>query len=98
MKIEKIKIRTGSHYLNKKALSEINDILLSKKNPLFKKFNTEDFYLDDCDEFISIVKSSYYVKDITEKQFIKFIDFIKKYVTSDGDKLHLFFGSLIAKI
>jgi len=90
-----IEILTGSHEKNgehnKKQFSKINDLLLSKKNPLFQKFSYEHFYLDDCDGFISIVKSSYVVKDLSSLQFDKLKSYLKKFVKMEG---FLFVGCL----
>jgi len=90
-----IEILTGSHEKNgehnKKQFSKINDLLLSKKNPLCKKFNCEDFYLDHCEGFISIVKSSSVVKDLSSLQFDKLKSYLKKHIKMDG---FLFVGSL----
>ncbi len=93
-----IEIKTSSHWRNKEhndsQFDDINDLLLSKKNPLYNKFNEEQYYLDDCNGFISIVKSSYYHKDLTDKQLIKLKQYLKKYVEYEG---FLFVGSAILK-
>jgi len=90
-----IEILTGSHFKNeehnKKQFTKINDLLLSKKNPLFQKFSQELFFLDDCDGFISIVKSSSVVKDLSYLQFNKLKSYLKKFVKMEG---FLFVGSL----
>tara|TARA_R110000868_G_scaffold58371_3_gene180253 strand:+ start:2767 stop:3057 length:291 start_codon:yes stop_codon:yes gene_type:complete len=90
-----IEILTGSHFTNEKhnkeQFSKINDLLLNKKNPLYKKFNQELFFLDDCDELISIVKSSGTVKDLSSLQFDKLKSYLKKFVKMEG---FLFVGSL----
>ena len=91
----KIEILTGSHCcnseFNKEQFDKINDLLLSRENPLFNKFNKEQFYLDDCDGFISIVKSSNTVKDLSSLQFDKLRSYLKKFIKMDG---LLFIGSL----
>tara|TARA_R110001606_G_C14892706_1_gene592918 strand:+ start:177 stop:476 length:300 start_codon:yes stop_codon:yes gene_type:complete len=80
----KLEILTGSHFSNKKhnlnLSEEINDILLSKKNPLSKKFNEEQLFLDDTDGFISVVKSSYIFKEMTNKQVIKLKEYLLQYI------------------
>lgn len=91
-----IEILTGSHWRNsehnKEQFDKINDLLLDKKNPLFKKFNEGQYSLDDCDGFIGIRKTSYLDKDLTEKQLIKLKQYLKKYIKYEG---FLYVGSSI---
>ena len=95
-----IEILTGSCTSNRRhnleQFSKINDLLLSKNNPLYKKFNEEHFYLDDCDGFISIVKSSYHFKDLSSIQFNKLKSYLEEFIKLDGGGF-LFVGSLCEK-
>jgi hypothetical protein len=94
-----IEILTGSHASNTshnlEQFSKINNLLLNKDNPLYKKFNEENFYLDDCNGLISIIKSSYYFKELTEKQFDELKNYLKKFIKLDDG--FLFVGSLCEK-
>lgn len=93
-----IEIKTGSHYTNKKHNEEqfdkINNLLSSKKNPLYNIFDREQYYLDDCDGLISIIKSSYLNKDLTDKQLMKLKEYLKKHVQYEG---FLYVGSAILR-
>lgn len=90
---KKIEILTGSHYsneeYNKKQFKKINELLLNEKNPLYKKFNQEEFYLDDCDGLISIVKSSHYFKELTQKQFFKLKTYLLKHIKLSNGFLYV---------
>ena len=83
----KIEILTGSHQIvekhNKELFSKIEEILLNKKNPLFQKFNKEDLFLDDTNEFIGIVSNSW-TKEITKKQFNLLKDYLLLHIKA-GD-------------
>lgn len=93
-----IQIFTGSHSSNsthnKQQFNKINDLLYSKQNPIYKKFNEDKFYLDDCDGFISIVKTNSINKELTDLQLNKFVKYLKKFIKYEG---FLFVGSSIIK-
>jgi hypothetical protein len=79
----KIEILTGSHPIckqhNQGVFKEINNLLLSEENPLYKKFNEEDLWLDDTDGLISIVSNSY-TKGITANQFNKVKNYLLNFI------------------
>lgn len=93
-----IEILTGSHYHNtehnKQQFDKINDLLFSKENPIYKKFNEDNFFLNDCNGFISIVKTNSINKELTNKQLSAFIKYLKKYIKYEG---FLFVGQAIIK-
>lgn len=93
-----IQILTGSHSSNsrhnKQFFNEINELLYSKENPIYKKFNEDKFYLDDCDGFISIVKTNSSNKDLTDLQLSKFVNYLKKFIKYEG---FLYVGKYIIK-
>jgi len=93
-----IQILTGSHSNNsthnKQLFNEINELLYSKKNPIYKKFNEDKFFLDDCDGFISIVKTNSSNKDLTDLQLSKFVNYLKKFIKYEG---FLYVGQSIIK-
>lgn len=93
-----IEILTGSHYRNtehnEQQFDKINDLLFSKENPIYKKFNEDNFFLDDCNGFISIVKTNSINKELTIKQLSAFIKYLKKYIKYEG---FLFVGQAIIK-
>ena len=93
-----IHILTGSHSSNstnnKQQFNKINDLLYSKENPIYKKFNEDKFYLDDCDGFISIVKTNSINKELTDLQLNKFVKYLKKFIKYEG---FLYVGNSIIK-
>lgn len=93
-----IHILTGSHSSNsthnKQQFDEINHLLFSKENPIYKKFNEDKFYLDDCDGFISIVKTNSINKELTDLQVNRFVKYLKKFIKYEG---YLYVGASIIK-
>ncbi len=93
-----IEILTGSHSNNsshnKQLFNEINELLYSKENPIYKKFNEDKFFLDECDGFISIVKTNSSNKDLTDLQLSKFVNYLKKFIKYEG---FLYVGQSIIK-
>lgn len=91
-----IEILTGSNCSqhNKEQFEKINDLLYSKKNPIYKKFNEDKFFLDDCDGFISIVKTNSINKELTTKQLMAFTKYLKQFIKYEG---FLYVGGSIVK-
>ena len=93
-----IQILTGSHSSNsrhnKQLFNEINELLYSKKNPIYKKFNEDKFFLDDCDGLISIVKTNSINKELTTKQLMAFTKYLKQFIKYES---FLYVGGSIVK-
>lgn len=102
---EMITLYTGSHYSykekNREAWSEINNLLLSKENPLFTEFAREDLYLDSNsggEGFVSIVQSSSTIlPPISYKKAQKLNDWLRTHIKANSGDLLIYISDYVFK-